>query len=225
MEPVSSVITTASCPDLWSLPACNCHVTTKSDPTHFTPSGNYLTISCGIWTGLNRGTMTDADAGTLVGLIQPTHPVEAIGFYYQTLTKVPPNLKQFTYLKSISLQGNRITSANAADLTWSTLIEIQLQSNAITTISGNFALTNPFLATGSSTVWFDVSNNQIASLSGVTFTMTADQITLHLGVNSITSISSSTFTFNSTQYIYLNCSSNQITSLSGSFNLTTTDAT
>ena len=218
--------TTADCPKTALSFGCNCHVTTKNDPTHFTPSGNYLTISCGSsWSG-SQGTMTDVNVVTLFNQILNKTPVEAIGIYYQKLTKIPVNLKQFPNLKAVSLQGNGITSANAADLTWATLIEIQLQSNAITSLSGKFALASQFQSDGKGKAYFDLSNNAaLTSLSNASFSLSADNVYVSFQSCSLASVNGGTFTLSATQKIFFDLGFNRLTVVSGNFNLIATDAT
>ena len=170
--------------------------------------------------------MNDADATALVNLIAPTTPVEAIGIYFQALTKIPANLKQFTYLIAVSLQGNAITSVDAADLSWSKLQEVNLQSNSITTLSGQFSLAYPFQANGGGYVRFDLRTNpNLTSLSSATFSMSADNIYFSFWSCGLTSVNGDAFSFSATQSIYVDFSySYQITTVCGAFNLTATDA-
>ena len=228
MEPVSCVDTT-NCPDLTSLPAdCSCHVTTIDDPTHFTPSGNFLTIACGDLTGATKGTMTDSDVTNLVTtVIQPDTLVEAIGIYYQSsVTQVPTGLSQITNLKAVSMFGNAITAVDAADLTWTGLQEINLNANAITSVTGNFALTSTAEADGSGITRIDLSGNQqIPSLSSATFSLTGDSVYLSFSNNVISSVDATVFTLTATQSITLDLQFNSISSLSGTFNLVVTDGT
>ena len=195
---------TCQCPDLSSLTNCDCHITNKNDPTRFIPSGKYLTIACGDSAGASNGTMTDADAASLIdSLLSPTTPMEAIGIYYQPgVTRVPMNLKRFTYLTAVVLEGNRITSVDATnDLSWSWLQEINLASNAITSISGKFNMANNPSQMADYIIHVSLRNNALTSVNGDAFNLLA------------------------TQSVYLGLGKNQITSISGDFNLTATNAT
>ena len=213
------------CPDLSSLPSCDCHITTSNDGFFFRPSGNYLTVACGKASATSKGTMNDNDAFALVGLLSPTTPVEAIGIYYQNLNQIPKDLKQFPFLVAVSLQGNAITSADAADLTWPLLREIYLDHNAIASLSGDFALSHPYQTNGGGHVRFDVRYNAISDISTATFTLSADTVFLSFFNNSITSANGDTFTLSATQFIYFDFGYNQIGSVSGKFNLTATNST
>jgi hypothetical protein len=226
VEPSVSSDATADCPDLSSLPACNCHITTKDDPTHFTPSGNYLTIACGDSSGLTPGTMTDDDVNNLVTtVILPTTPVEALGIYFQpSVTRVPSGLSQITNLKAVSLYGNTITLVDATDLTWTGLQEINLNANAITLITGDFVLNSASEADGSGITRIDLSENKnIPSLSTATFSLTGDSVELLFSDNVITTVDASLFTLTAAQSITLDLRLNSITSVSGNFDLVATN--
>ena len=218
-EPVDSL---SGCPSSLSF-GCTCAAIT--DETKYDPSGSARIISCGDYNGDANGTMTDDNLATLIGEIPTTVRMDALGIYYQpSITKVPSGLSKFTYLVGVYMYGNGITSVNAADLAWPWLREIDLYSNAIASISGDFNLTYPFRTDKSGIIYVDLSSNAITSLSATTFTLFGDDITLDLSSNSINkSVSGDAFTFSATQSILLDLSDNQIPSVSGKFNLTATD--
>ena len=152
--------------------------------------------------------------------------MEAIGIYFQALTKIPANLKQFPDLFAVSLQANAITSVDAADLSWPGLQEVNLYLNSITSMSGHFSLECPFQANGGGYVRWDFSKNAgLASLTSATFSMSADSVYVSFKNCGLTSVNGDAFSFSATQYIFVDFSyNNQITAVSGAFNLAATDA-
>ena len=213
MQPGSSDAT-ANCPNLSSLPACNCHITTIQDPTHFTPSGNYLTIACGDKSGTTQGPMDDTNVDALVGLIPPTTPMEAFGIYYQpSVYQIPDGLSRFTNLKAVSMFGNGIYQLYDTDfsskLTWPGLQEINLQGNRIR-LKNKYNFTYPFQPDGSGYVYLDLSNNQIGSteIRLASFFLSADSVTLDLSSNIYPTITSNRITMPAKKSTFLNLGNN-----------------
>ena len=171
--------------------------------------------------------MTDTDVTNLVGVISPTMPIEVIRIFSQpSVTRVPQGLTQFTNLKAVLLPGNGITSANASDFNLPLLQEIQLQRNAIATVSGHFALASPFQSDGAGSAYFSLNNNAaLTSLSNATFSLAADNVVLYFQKSSLTSVNGDAFTLSATQKIEMWLFANKIASVSGNFNLTATNAT
>ena len=159
--------------------------------------------------------MNDTDVTNLVNVISPAMPIEAIAIFSQpSVTRVPQGLPQFTNLKAVSLPGNGITSANGSDFTLPLLQEIQLESNAIASLSGNFVLASPFQSDGAESAVFSLNNNAaLTSLSTATFSLSADWVLLYFDSCSLTSVTAEQITLKAKTMIYIDLQSNQLTSV------------
>ena len=168
LAPSKADFTDTGCPPASSFtayPTCTCHTTNttvnSTEPFFKGNSVGLLTFYC----GGSKSSFTDSDADYIISQIPATTPIENFGLFAWSLTKIPAGLSQYTTLSGIAFPDNNIVSLSASEVTWPSLMAVNLYNNSITSISGNFS----FSTTNSDgTVSLNMAYNQISSLDSST---------------------------------------------------------